>query len=356
MSPARLRVARRILEVGTAVALAVVLLGLGLPHSAGASWSQIGDVLSSVRPEEFALLTLVWLGGLWVHTIALAAALPGLSRTRAFFLNITGSSVSNLVPLGGTLGTAVNWWSCRRWGFSTAAFVRWAMVTNIWAVLTRLLVPGVALTWLGYRGLGDDDVLLGATLVSAAALLGAAGTTVAMLRTDTGARRLGGVADRLAAALRRPPRNRARHAVQVRRDLADLIRRAWLRLTVGKLLYAVAQAGLLWLCLRVVGTAAAPAVVFAAFAVERVLSLAVITPGATGFVEIGMTTYLARMGADPATSAAGVLLYRFFVIGMEVPLGGALLLPWSLRQVATRRSRDRDLLPGISTRPGPAVR
>jgi putative heme transporter len=144
--------------------------------------------------------------------------------------------------------------------------------------------------------------------------------------------------------------------VQVRRDLADLVRVAGVRLTVGKLLYAAAQAALLWSCLAVVGTSPVPAVVFAAFAVERVLSLAVVTPGATGFVEIGMTTYLSRMGVEPATAAAGVLLYRFFVIGMEVPVGGALLLPWSLRQLAARRSRERGLGPTISSDRRPAVR
>ncbi|WP_406831276.1 lysylphosphatidylglycerol synthase transmembrane domain-containing protein [Pedococcus sp. KACC 23699] len=356
MPAERGRVVRRALEACAAVVLAVALIAFALPQTAGASWTQIGNVLSGVRPYEFALLALVWLGGLALQTIALAAALPGLSHLRAFFLNITGSSVSNLVPLGGAAGTAVNWWSCRRWGFSTAAFVRWAMVTNIWDVLTRLLVPGFALAWLGYLGLGDDEVLLGATLVSAGTALGAVGLTVGLLRTDTGARRIGAGVDHLAAALRRPPRDREHQAVQVRRDLAGLVATAWVRLTVGKVLYALAQAGLLWLCLEVVGTSPTPAVVFAAFAVERVLSLAVITPGATGFVEIGMTTYLARMGTDPATAAAGVLLYRFFVIGMEVPVGGMLLLPWSLRQLVSKKARERDLATAISDVPGRAVR
>src|SRR5699024_512706 len=95
-------------------------------------------------------------------------------------------------------------------------------------------------------------------------------------------------------------------------------------------------AALLWLCLEAVGSAPAAPVVLAAFAVERVLSLAVITPGATGIVELGMTGYLVHAGTGSATAAAGVLLYRLFVIGMEVPVGGVLLGWWALAQARTR--------------------
>ena len=333
------RVARRAVEAVAAVATAVVLLALGLPRIANATWTQIGTVLGSVPLPWFVLLAGVWLAGLWVHTIVLVAALPGLSHRRAFFLNISGSSVSNVVPLGGALGTVVNWWSCRRWGFTTTAFVRWALVTNIWDVLGRLVVPALALAWFAFEGRGESDMLLSAGLGSVAGFLAVVAVTVVLLRTDVGARRLGAAADRLQARLHRAPGDQVARAVEMRRATIELVRHAWPRLTAGKLLYAAAQAALLWLCLAAVGTPPAASVVFAAFAVERVLSLAVVTPGATGFVELGMTAYLVRMGADPASAAAGVLLYRFFVLGMEVPVGGTLLLGWTARQMLHRGVR-----------------
>ena len=333
------RVASRAVEAVAAVATAVVLLALGLPRIANATWTQIGTVLGSVPLPWFVLLAAVWLAGLWVHTIVLVAAFPGLSHRRAFFLNISGSSVSNVVPLGGALGTVVNWWSCRRWGFTTPAFVRWALVTNIWDVLGRLVVPALALGWFAFEGRGESDMLLSAGLGSVAGFLAVVAVTVVLLRTDVGARRLGAAADRLQARLHRAPGDQVARAVEMRRAVIELVRHAWPRLTAGKLLYAAAQAALLWLCLAAVGTPPAASVVFAAFAVERVLSLAVVTPGATGFVELGMTAYLVRMGADPASAAAGVLLYRFFVIGMEVPVGGTLLLGWTARQMLHRGVR-----------------
>ena len=52
------------------------------------------------------------------------------------------------------------------------------------------------------------------------------------------------------------------------------------------------------------------------------------TPGATGVVEVGMAAALGALGAEPAAAAAGVLLYRGLVVGMEVPVGGLALLGW----------------------------
>ena len=98
----------------------------------------------------------------------------------------------------------------------------------------------------------------------------------------------------------------------------------------GKIAYAALQAGLLWLSLRVLGELVNPAVVLAAFAVERILSMVVLTPGATGVVEVGMSGVLVALGVDPTMSAAGVLLYRAFTFGMEIPVGGLSMLAWSV--------------------------
>ena len=103
--------------------------------------------------------------------------------------------------------------------------------------------------------------------------------------------------------------------------------------TVGMGGYAAHQGALLWLCLWVVHVTPRTAVIFAAFAIERVLSLAVVSPAATGIVELGMTGYLVAAGAAPAGAAAAVLLYRILVVGMEVPVGGVLLLWWLGRRI-----------------------
>lgn len=329
----------RLAKGALSLAVAAVALVWAVPRAGGVGWGEIGRAVAALGPGDVALLTGVWLAGLWVHTLALTAAMPGLSSRRALFLNLTGSSVSNVLPLGGAAGTVANYTMSRSWGFSPAAFARWALLTNIWDTLAKLVLPGVALCWLALAGVGGGTggVLSTAALVGAGLLLVALLAVRTLVAGDRGARALGRLVDRVVRGVGRPvpaSGGYAAWAVRLRRDSADLITTAWGRLTLGKAAYALLQAVLLWLCLALVGTAPALPVVFAAFAVERILSMVVVTPGATGVVEVGVTGLLVTLGTDPVTAAAGVLVYRAITVGLEIPVGGVGLAWWW----ATRRS------------------
>jgi uncharacterized membrane protein YbhN (UPF0104 family) len=331
----------RVAEGIASLALGAALLIWGLPLVAGADWSAIGEAFAQLTLWQVALLGVVWQFGLWIHTIALCAALPGLSSPRAWFLNQTGSAVSNVLPLGGAAGTALNYSTCRVWGFGTTAFLRWAIATNIWDILGKLVVPAVAVLWLVVSDTSSPEALVSAAVAGVVILALFVAFTWFMLHRDVGMRVLGRLLDALVRSLRvrrLKDQHFAADAGQFRRDLADLVAHAWGRLTIGKAAYALSQAFLLWLCIFWLGGSASPAVVFAAFAAERVLSMAVVTPGATGLVEVGMTGTLVSFGVDPATAAASVLLYRAFIIGLEIPVGGAALLWWLIRTRRTRRA------------------
>ena len=130
-------VARFALAGGAALAL----VALVLPRASGARWHDIAAALSRPSAPQLALLGLLWFAGLCVHTPSLTAALPGLSHRRALLLNLSGSFVSNLLPLGGAAGTVVNWRMARTWGFSSGAFGRWAVVTNLADTVVKLALP-----------------------------------------------------------------------------------------------------------------------------------------------------------------------------------------------------------------------
>jgi uncharacterized membrane protein YbhN (UPF0104 family) len=79
--------------------------------------------------------------------------------------------------------------------------------------------------------------------------------------------------------------------------------------------------------------------VLAGFAVERVLTLAVVTPGATGIAEAGTIATMVALGGDPVTTTAGVLLFRAFSFALEIPVGGVWLGGWFLgRRLARQRA------------------
>src|SRR6476661_10084454 len=284
-------------------ALATGILALALPRVAGAQWDAIAHALASLSVAHLLLLTVVWLAGLWVHTPALTAALPGLSHRRALLLNLTGSFVSNLLPLGGAAGTVANWRMARSWGFESPAFARWALLTNLVDTLLKFVLPGLALCWLGVAGVEVSSSVSTAAYVGLGLLTGSVAAVWLVARDDRAVRWLGRCADRVAARVRFLPaadEGYAERAASFRAESAGLVAAGWGRMIGGKLAYSALQAVLLWASLRMMGADVPPAVVGAAFAVERILTMAAITPGASGIVELGMTGVLVAFNGEPA--------------------------------------------------------
>ena len=321
---------------------AAALLALALPKATGAGWHDIASVpvatdRGPARPPRRAVAR----GAVRPHARAHGGP-AGLSHRRALLLNLTGSFVSNLLPLGGAAGTVVNWRMARTWGFSSGAFGRWAVVTNLFDTLVKLALPGLVLCWFALGSSAPPRTIGTAAAVGAALLVVSVLAVALVARDDRLLRRAGGWADRAAARVRvipTAPEGYGERAAAFRAQSARLVRDGWGRMLGGKLAYAALQALLLWASLRVVGGPVAPVVVASAFVVERVLSMVVLTPGATGVVEVGMAGVLGALGAEPAAAAAGVLLYRGLVVGMEVPVGGLALLGW---WVGHRRATARD--------------
>lgn len=328
---------------------AAALVALALPRASGARWEDIAAALSRPTAAQLALLGVLWLAGLVVHTPALTAALPGLSHRRALLLNLSGSFVSNLLPLGGAAGTVVNWRMARTWGFSSGAFGRWAVVTNLADTLVKLALPGLVLCWFALGSSAPPQTVGTAAAVGAGLLVVLVLVVALVARDDRPLRRAGRWADRAAArlpAVPSAPEGYGERAARFRSEAALLVREGWGRMLGGKLGYAALQALLLWACLRVVGGPVTPVVVASAFVVERVLSMVVVTPGATGVVEVGMAGVLGALGTEPAAAAAGVLLYRGLVVGMEVPVGGLALFGWWVgrRRVAAGANARRNVV------------
>ena len=331
---------RMLLSVGLAAALLVVVL----PRVVS---STLHDVLGSLQtvtlPESVGLIAL-WALGLCVYSIVLVAALDGLSHRRALTLNLTGSAVSNVLPFGGAAGMSLNFLMIRTWGFGVQEFSAFTVVTNLWGVLSKLALPAVALVALVATGGPVSATLRWSALGAAGALVLVIALLAAVLARPAVAARVvpptARVVVRLLALVRRPadPDEVAAHLLEFRDRVAVMIGRRWALLTAGMIGYSVMQALLLWACLHAVGADLSPVVVLAAYAVDRVLSMVVLTPGGTGFAEAGSAAALVALGGAPAAMAAAVLLYRGFTFALEIPVGGAWTAAWFWRR---RRTRSR---------------
>lgn len=282
----------------------------GIAHVA---WADVAGILRQVAPEQLVVLMLLWVGGLAIYSLVLSAALPGLGVRRSLLLNLSGSAVSNVVPLGGAVGTALNWRMVTRWGHTSSAFAAFCVLTNVLDVLTKLVLPLV-----GVAGLAVVSAHVPASLwVMAACCAGAL----------------------LAAAVTEPFLRR----LSLRRRIGELLRAGAPRMLAASVGYIAAQVALLAVSLHTVGLHAPLTVVVMAAAIERLGTLIPITPGGTGVAEIGAIAWLVGTGLAPVQVVAGVLLCRIFLVVIEIPVGGLLLAGWMWSQRAARRATAGEL-------------
>lgn len=333
---------RTAIKVLASIAATAALFAFLLPKASGVAWREIFTVIEILTWRQVGLLMLIWFGGLYAYSFVLTAGMPGLSRRRALTLNLTGSAVSNVVPLGGAVGMGLNYAMTRSWGFTRQSFTLFTLLTNLWNLVIRLSLPALALAGLLMAGEVTNPrlvttsvvalVTLGVVLVVVGAFIVSESCTWWMGRAlELVARG----ACRLVRSRRRP--SVARHVLDLRHQSSAIVRRAWVQLSAGMLAYSALQALLLFTALHMLGSTLTPAEIFAGYALERVLAFVVVTPGGAGFVEVGMTALLVGLGGDPVITVAGVLIYRIFVFGLEIPVGGLGLFAWLWKQRHERR-------------------
>jgi uncharacterized membrane protein YbhN (UPF0104 family) len=345
-------------RVGRVAASAVVAALAGylimrVPHLAGSTWRDVTQRIGQISTESALAIVALWVAGLGVYTVAMTASMPGLSHRRALVLNLSGSSISNVLPFGGVLGTGLNLAMARSWRLSLKSFASSTAVLNVINLLAKLALPIIAgivvsrhqqvAPWLGRS----------AYLASAAAGLVVLAVIAALFSTGW-ARLLDRMLGRLATLPRigrLKPRSSGPDAAAARIDrpgpgpvtamqdqVREVLRSQWRGLTTGITGYVLLQWALFALCLHAAGLSATPGVVFAAFAVERALTLAVVTPAGTGIAEAGATALLVALGESAPAAATGVLLYRLFVYIAEIPVGAIVLAGWAVRTMPRSRT------------------
>ncbi|MET7398673.1 lysylphosphatidylglycerol synthase transmembrane domain-containing protein [Dactylosporangium sp. NPDC005572] len=325
-----------------AAAVAVVVWAAGHASAVGASWSRAGHLIAGLGWRWVLLLTVVWFLGLWVHTVVLTASLPGLTHRRALTLNLSGSAVSNVLPLGGLAGTTLNLGMIRGWGHSNLEFARFVIVSKATDLVAKLTMPFVAVAVLLLWGAAPQGRgewwLAGAAATAAAGLLVVAallGRAAPLLHLVAAAERVRHRIGRRA----RVPRTPWTASVTDLLDGTDrLVRRRWPQLSWGMAAYWLLQGALLWYCCVAVGLHLPVPVVFAALVAERALTLLAITPGGAGLVEAGTIGVLITLGVEPTPALAAVLLFRAFVFAAEIPVGGLATGLWLASRRTSRRA------------------
>jgi uncharacterized membrane protein YbhN (UPF0104 family) len=312
---------------------AAVLLAVGVPRAVHVSWNVVIPVLQSLHWSDALALVAVWFLGLYVHTFLITATAPGLSRGRALTLNVTGSAVANVTPLGGAAGLELNRRMMRCWGLDGCTFTGYLVLINLWGIGCKLLLPGIAVLALSQTGETVAAPLRVTALAAALAFVAFAVVVVTLLVTRQGAVVLTRFVNRLLGACRRVTGRAyeldlAGLALDIRRDCRRLIADGWLRMSTGMVGYVALQCLLLGVCTHVTGAGNTAPEVLAGFAAERLLTIAPITPGGVGVADLGLVSILMAFGGNPAGVTAAAVLYRSFVFAVQIPVGGCALGVW----------------------------
>jgi putative heme transporter len=345
---------RQVLQLVTGLGLAAALLIWGLPYFAKTSWGDIWEVIRTIPLGHALGFQALMLLGLWSYTFTFTGSLRGLSHSKALIVNLCGSSVSNLLPGGGAVGLAATYAICRSWGFSRRATSTSVIVTGVWNVMARIALPVVAIGALWFGGVTLPPALTDLAVAGMFTGIGVLATFVAVMVSERAAQAIGRVLDRvlgpltrrrrarkvaaaaaaaLAAGHQAPPASAPMSISELVHDLRlrinDVVGSGWWSMTLGMIGFFGAYYALFVLIMRETGVTLPLNLLFAAFAIGRLLTAVGITPGGMGVTETATAAVLVAWGADPAGATAGVVLFSIFTHLMEVPLGALGWLLWT---------------------------
>lgn len=315
------------------IGLAVFLLWWGLPRVAHTTWTDVWATLSGLQFGTVVGLTVLMISGLWLVTFLYTGSLRGLTHGQAMIVNACGSSIGNLLPGGGAAGVVVTYKQLRSWGFLRRDISTMVIVTGVWNVLARVVLPVVGIIAI-LVGIGQlNPVVAQAAIVGALIGLAVIVAFWGILASEDFAHRLGRLATRVWRRLRgkrAAGTDLEKTIVGMRHDIIEIVRYGWLEMTYGLVGFFGVYYILFWFCLNSMGVQMPFAYMFGAYTVGRLLTAVGITPGGLGVTEAGTAAVLVGWGADPAQATAGVVLFSLFTHFFEVPLGVLGWVLWSL--------------------------
>jgi uncharacterized membrane protein YbhN (UPF0104 family) len=307
-------------------ALGLLLLGIGL------AVPDLRDVLDRVAHAHLGWLLLgiiLELGSCLGYVATVRLVLHRGPAREIRWLAWAEMAFGALVPVGGAGGLAVGAWAMRAWG------IAWERIANRSAVIF-LLTSGINVAVLALAGLGVwagvGSARLGFVYGLLPAIIGAGAIAVFALVPRVRWRRLAPVVRRLGSWVS---------------DTEVIASRPDWRL-LGAISYLLLDIGVLWACLRAVGTNPPLLALVLGYQIGYLANVVPI-PGGLGVLEGGLLGALLLYGLPAAPTAAAVVLYH--AIALWVPsIGGTVGFVRLRRSVAARSGRVAGVSEGSVSR------
>jgi uncharacterized protein (TIRG00374 family) len=302
-------------------------------------------LITGVQVVVMCLLGVVNLATNWPPIVA---ALPGLRLREAAVTNTASAALSNTVPEGGAVATALNYAMLRSWGFTLPDITSEVLVTGVWSQLMKYVLLAVGLVVVVLQGWGPSGTIWAAAILAALVVV-AVVVLALILRSRAFAERLGRGADRIVAPVTRrfarlPAVDLTDALPTFRTAMVGLLAVCWRKLTLAMLVSQLTVVAVLGVACRMQGldeSTISWAVILVAWGAVTLASLLIPTPGGLGVAEVvlvGVLGYGLPSSEQPAVLAA-VLLYRIATFLVPIPIGLVTYLYWR-RSTAWRRPVD----------------
>jgi putative heme transporter len=333
--------ARAVLLIGI---IAVVFVGV-LPRLV--DYDAVRAALASLTAVQLAVLVAATGIAYVANAGPCRVLVDGLSWPHAVGADLAARAVVSTIP--GPTDIATKYVLYRQWAIPAETATAGIVFAAFFEPLSALVLPLIAVIGVVVTGHATRPNVIWLTLIGTAIFIVAALVLVAIVRSESLARRFGNGLDWLARHLwtlvrKEPPAGIVQGVLDVRERSKDILSRhgllAFVAAVAAKLAWFLVLEVALW-AVGITPDVLPPAVVLAAMAVVTIISLVPITPGAVGVSEVAYIGLLSAVAGEGATGQITAAITLFRIAQWLAPI----LIGWVLLAIM-RRGHWGELLGG----------
>jgi len=323
------------------VTLLILVLVFGIVFPQFADYDQAWEAIKGMSNWALIALGIATIVNIVVYVWPYQAALPKLRYWPAFVVRQTSFMISNVIPLGGAFGLAVQYSMLGSYGFGSAPTTATIGITSVWNLFVTLSLPvfgAIGLIFLG-QATSAVWVVAGIGLLVVGSMIVLFGLA---LRSDAASRRIGGWGDSAVGWLyglfsREYEPGIADWMVSFRDSTIGVISARWQMITATNVLQQLAQFAILAIAVFAIQNDGSDNTVnlievFAAFAFARLGGFIPITPGGLGTIDALLVAFLTTAGLTNEQAVAADMVWRALSYFPQVFIGIGTFLYWRARE------------------------
>jgi uncharacterized protein (TIRG00374 family) len=354
-SPAQRPSRRAILtRVGLLLGIVGVVFVVILPRVV--DYDTVVAAISALSPGQLAVIAATTALAYVANAAPAWVMTPGLSWPHAIGADLAGRAVVSTIP--GPTDIATKYVLYRQWAIPADIATATIVFNAFFETLSDLVLPLIATIGVLMSGHTARPTVVWLSIAGAVILIVALLLIVAIVRSESLARRLGAALESIAGRAwglfhRPPPTGILEGVLAVRRRSQETLSRRGILGFVAAVLARLAWFLVLQVCLWSVGVTSEvlpPSAVLTAMAAVTLLVLIPITPGGVGVSEVALLGLLSAVAGEAMTGpiTAAIVLFRACQWFLPIPIGWVLL-------VVMRGSHWREIEAGAIDAADPSV-